>query len=81
MCTQASPENGCEMNRYEMRKRTAAMIEQVYVIADRLNDRIEHDHKGLTPEEEAEVRVIEQGLQALRKLLDRQGFSAGTSRE
>ena len=69
------------MNRYQMRKRMAAMIEQVYVIADRLNNRIEHDHKGLTPEEEAEVRVIEQGLQALRKLLDRQGFSAGTSRE
>jgi hypothetical protein len=45
------------------------MIENLYVIADRLNDRIERDGKALTPEEEAKVGVIEQGLQTLRDLL------------
>jgi len=54
-----------------MQKRVAAMIEQVYVIADRLNDRIERSHEALTPDEETQVRLIEHGLEALRKLLDR----------
>jgi hypothetical protein len=68
------------MSTNEMRKRMAAMIQEVYVIADRVNDRIERDHKSLTPEEEAEVVVIENGLQALRNLLDRQGFSASAGK-
>jgi hypothetical protein len=65
----------------DMRKRMAAMIQEVYVIADRVNDRIERDHKPLTPEEEAKVLVIENGLRALRNLLDGQGFSASAGKD
>ena len=57
-------------NRDTIQAQINAMVAELHAIADRVNERIDREYRGLTPEEEAEIFVIEERIKSLRKRLD-----------